>query len=51
MTATPNDSRDASLEATASMSRSDRLSMAITRRVFTVWTFGAILFWTACWVV
>lgn len=31
MTTTPNDSRDAILEANASMSRSDRLSLTIVK--------------------
>ncbi len=45
-----NDSRNASVETLAAMSRSDRLSMAITRRVFTVWMFVVIIAWTVAWV-
>lgn len=44
------DSRDASIESLASMSRSDRLSMTITQRVFTVWMFAVIIVWTVAWV-
>jgi len=45
-----NDSRDASVESLASMSRSDRLSLTITRVVFTVWMFAVIITWTVVWV-
>lgn len=45
------ESRDASLESLAGLSRSGRISMVVTRHVFTMWTFAAIILFTAFWVL